>query len=70
MYLLVEVVEREIIVNFYATLHEAQEAMRKSYEEAGSAEMEEITRTTAFKNDANNHDNFDWRIVKCPDNLE
>lgn len=70
MYLLIEVVEREIIVNFYGTLQEAQEAMRKSYEEAGSAEMEEITRTTAFKNDANNHDNFDWRIVKCPDNLE
>ena len=32
--------------------------------------MEEITHTTAFKNDANNHDNFDWRIVKCPDKLE
>ena len=67
MYLLIEVIEREINVNFYHTLHEAQTAMRQFFDEAGSSDMEEITEMSAFKNEANNHNNYDWLIVKCPD---
>ena len=69
MYLLIEVIERDIVPYFFPTLEEAQTAMRQFYNEAGQADMEEIGEYYAFKNEANNHDNFDWKIVKIPDKI-
>ena len=67
MYALIECMERELSLTMYDTLKDAQDAMRYAFEEAGEGEDEELGETMAWKNDANNHMDFDWQIVELKD---
>lgn len=66
MFILVECAERELNADQYTTLREAQKAMKEYYDEAGPAEDEGWYETEAYKTDANNHSNYDWKIFEFP----
>lgn len=63
-FVLVEVQDREITAESFDGIKEAREAMKKCYEEAGDAADEYFGEDEAWKTNANNHTNFNWRIIK------
>ena len=67
-YVLIEVIERQIIVETFDSLRKAQINMRKRVREcADLSDMEEgydyeISDMSAWITDGHNHDNYDWLI--------
>ena len=67
-YILIEVIERKIIVETFDSLRKAQINMRKRVREcADLSDMEEgydyeISDMSAWITDGHNHDNYDWLI--------
>lgn len=64
--------DREIVTTQYEYMHQAQEAMRKQFEDAGGSNMNEsdssqITSICAWVTDGVNGANYDWKIVEVND---
>lgn len=68
-FILVLVMDREIIAFRFRTRDEARIEMRKQFIEAGG-DIEEnndyatLNENSAWVNDGDNHSDFDWRIVE------
>ena len=70
-YMLISVIEREMGHEFFSTLKEAQEQMLVEFnqscvdiEEQIEDEMAAFHEMSAWVTDGNNHDDYDWWIVK------
>lgn len=64
--ILIEVVEREINITRFETPKEARAEMKKRYGQiiANGCDDSSISDTKAYITDAQNHDNYDWRIYE------
>lgn len=67
MYALIESIDRDLSVDLYDTWDEAEEEMYRRYKQAGNADNEGWGNDYAYKNDANNHSDFDWQIQEVKD---
>lgn len=71
-YLLISVFEREIMAEIFDTIEDAQNAMRREYNDHAREEQLEnvngdewfIGTRFAYITDGINHDNYDWQICK------
>lgn len=70
-YMLISIVEREMIYEFFDTLEDAQEEMKKQANNSCidiidyiHDQMAQINETDAWVTDGNNHDDYDWWIVE------
>ena len=70
-YMLITIIERDMTYEFFNTLKEAQEQMQREVnnscndiEEYIADQMADINTMAAWVTDGNNHDDYDWYIVK------
>ena len=65
MFMLINVVEREIYTSVCDTYEDAFNQMKEEFEESGGSDYDgEIEDYYAYITDGNNHDNYDWKIVE------
>lgn len=70
MYLLITVIEMEILTEEFPTYENAYAAMKKEFDNYGGDQEKiedgeaNIHEFDAWIEDGNNHDNYSWRIVE------